>query len=348
MEVGLFLTFDRKQDMSQADAFNQAFGEVDLAEEVGLHSVWLAEMHFAGERSVLSAPIVTASAIAARTKRLRMGTAVQVLPLTNPVRLAEEVATLDHISQGRFEFGIGRSGLARSYVGYNIPYSESQGRFHECLDIVVKAWTEDQFSYEGEYYTYHDVAVSPKPFQVPHPPIRMAAGSSETYPMVGRMGLPIFLSLRTVSIDDLKESVAQYRQAWHETGHPGEPDLALRIPVYVSQTMEKATSEPEEGIMAFFRRLGTQVQESGNQGRPLDEERSERAGRLGEITYEQVLREKVAYGTPDAVAERFLELQEQLGIALVIAEVNTGTRLPADRILNSIRLLGEEVAPRLK
>ncbi len=347
MDVGLFLTFDRYRDMSQADAFNQAFTEIDVAEDVGLHSVWLAEMHFAGDRSVLASPLVVASAIAARTKNLRMGTAVQVLPLTNPVRLAEEVATLDHISQGRFDFGIGRSGLARSYVGYNIPYAESQGRFYECLDILVKAWTEDAFSYEGEFYNYHDVAVSPKPYQQPYPPIRMAAGSNETYPMVGRMGLPIFLSLRTVSIEDLQLSVADYKKAWRDAGQPGEPDLAMRIPVYVADNMEDALSEPEEGMMSFFRNLGQMVVQSGAQGRELNDERSQRANRLAEITYEEVLQEKVAFGTPDVVVERLRQLKEELGLSMVIAEVSTGLRLPPDRVLNSIRLLGEQVVPHL-
>lgn len=347
MDVGLFLTFDRYRDMSQADAFGQAFTEIDLAEEVGLHSVWLAEMHFAGDRSVLASPLVVASAVAARTKNLRMGTAVQVLPLTNPVRLAEEVATLDHISQGRFDFGIGRSGLARSYVGYNIPYGESQGRFYECLDILRKAWTEDAFSYEGEFYSYHNVAVSPKPYQQPYPPIRMAAGSNETYPMVGRMGLPIFLSLRTVSIEDLQISVADYKKAWHDAGQPGDPDLAMRIPVYVADTMEEALSEPQEGMMSFFRNLGQMVVQSGAQGRELNDERSQRANRLAEITYEEVLQEKVAFGTPDVVVERLQQLKEELGLSMVIAEVSTGLRLPPDRVLNSIRLLGEQVVPNL-
>ncbi len=347
MDVGLFLTFDRHRDMTQADAFDQAFTEIDLAEDVGLHSVWLAEMHFAGDRSVLASPLVVASAIAARTKQLRMGTAVQVLPLTNPVRLAEEVATLDHISQGRFDFGIGRSGLARSYVGYNIPYAESQGRFYECLDILRKAWTEDAFSYEGEFYSYHNVAVSPKPYQQPYPPIRMAAGSNETYPMVGRMGLPIFLSLRTVSIEDLQLSVADYRRAWHDAGQAGEPDLAMRIPVYVADNVEDALSEPQEGMMSFFRNLGQMVVQSGSEGRELNDERAQRANRLAEISYEEVLQEKVAFGTPDMVVERLQQLRDELGLSMVIAEVSTGLRLPPDRVLNSIRLLGEEVAPNL-
>ena len=107
---------------------------VDAAEKMGLDGVWLAELHFNPARSVLSSPIVVASAIAARTKRLRVGMAVYVLPLSNPLRIAEEVATVDQISEGRFEFGIGRSGFARSYDVYSIPYNESQDRFAESRE----------------------------------------------------------------------------------------------------------------------------------------------------------------------------------------------------------------------
>ena len=108
------------------------------------------ESHFNAERSVLSAPLVLASAIAARTERIKVGTAVQVLPLGNPLRIAEEAATLDHVSGGRFEFGVGRSGLPGSYEGYNLLYSESQERFAEYLEIILKAWTSERFSHEGK------------------------------------------------------------------------------------------------------------------------------------------------------------------------------------------------------
>ena len=123
--------------------------------------------------------------------------------------------------------------------------------------------------------------------------------------------------------------------------------MAMRIPVYVADTMDEALAEPEEGVMSFFRNLGRMVVQSGAQGRELNDERSQRANRLAEISYEEVLREKVAFGTPDVVVERLQQLQEDLGLSMVIAEVGTGLRLPPDRVLNSIRLLGEQVAPSL-
>ena len=127
------------------------------AEDFGFDAVWLAEIHFQKDRSVLSAPLIVASALAACTQRVKIGIAVQVLPLSHPLRLAEDVATVDHISKGRLEFGVGRSGLPGHYQGFNIPYSESRDRFLETLDILRKAWTQDRFSHQGKYFQFQDV-----------------------------------------------------------------------------------------------------------------------------------------------------------------------------------------------
>ena len=149
MEFGMFMDFYSTPGLTQTEVFREAFELVDLAEETGLDSVWLGESHFNPNRSVLSAPIVVASSIASRTKRLKVGMAVQVLPLISPLRIAEEAATVDQISEGRFEFGVGRSGNVRAYEVMGIPYDESRERFQEALDIILEAWKGEPFSYEG-------------------------------------------------------------------------------------------------------------------------------------------------------------------------------------------------------
>ncbi|HEY7493330.1 MAG TPA: LLM class flavin-dependent oxidoreductase, partial [Candidatus Tectomicrobia bacterium] len=133
MDFGMFTDFHIRPHMTQAEAFDESFKQVEAAEQLGMDAVWLAEHHFSPDRSVLASPIVIASSIATRTRRLRIGLAVQVLPLTNPLRLAEEAATVDHISKGRFDLGLGRSGLTKYYQGYNVPYDESRGRLLEAL-----------------------------------------------------------------------------------------------------------------------------------------------------------------------------------------------------------------------
>src|SRR5262245_57717014 len=197
-----------RHGVTQAGAFRDVFELADRAEAWGVDCVWLGEIHFTPTRSVISASLQVASAIASRTRRVRMGTAVQVLPLNHPLRIAEEVATVDHISEGRFEFGIGRSGVVRTYDAYGVPYAESQGRFREALEIIRRAWAGEPFSYDGQFYRVDQATVTPRPYQVPHPPLRMAATSDETFPAAGRMGLPIFIGLRTTEVVDLQANLA--------------------------------------------------------------------------------------------------------------------------------------------
>lgn len=122
MEFGLFTEFASPPGLSEAAAFDESLGQMRAAEDMGFDAVWLAEIHFQKDRSVLASPLVIASAPAACTRRVKIGIAVQVLPLSRPLRLAEDVATVDHISKGRLEFGVGRSGLPGHYQGFNIPY----------------------------------------------------------------------------------------------------------------------------------------------------------------------------------------------------------------------------------
>src|SRR5215212_11546184 len=160
-EFGMFHEFQRPAGMTDEEAFATSFAQVDAAERWGLDAMWLAEIHVAPERSVCSAPLTLASAIAARTKRMQIGTAVQVLPLCHPLRLAEEAATVDQISQGRLIFGVGRSGVVSTYDAYQVPYEESRDRFAEILEIVLRAWKEPRFSYSGRFYNFDNVASVP-------------------------------------------------------------------------------------------------------------------------------------------------------------------------------------------
>ena len=349
MEFGSFMEFHCREGGSQVTAFKEAFSHVDMAEELGLDGVWLAESHFNPVRSVLSSPLIVASAIAGRTARLRVGTAVSVLPLGNPLRIAEEAATLDHVSEGRLDFGVGRSGFPGSYEGYNIPYAESRDRFFEYLDIILKAWTNERFSHEGQYFTFNDVCLVPKPFQSPYPRVRIAATTSDTFPRIGEMGFPIFIGLRGLGIPQVAEQVQSYKQAWSDAGHEGPIDVSLRVPVYVAESREAALTEPEESFMRQFMRLGAQLARSADQaGVQPREERAERGQQLASLTWDQVLREKVAVGTPEMVVERLQEMKETLHLSGVVAEFNAGELIPREKIESSLRLFCEKVVPAFR
>ncbi|PKB78845.1 MAG: hypothetical protein BZY88_16410 [SAR202 cluster bacterium Io17-Chloro-G9] len=351
MHIGLMMECDYQADRSQEQAFDDVFATASNAEDWGFDGVWLAERHFAppgGVRpvpSVVASPLIVATAIAARTSRIRVGTAVLVLPLGHPVRMAEEVATIDNISQGRLDLGIGRSGLPWSYTGYDIPYSESRERFTEFFEVMRLAWTQEQFSYEGKYYNFQDVCLVPKPFQRPYPPLRYAATSRETFADMGKMGMPIFVGIGRSTVSDLGQAISEYRYAWKESGHPGNGDVMLRMGAYVAEDMDRAISDPRESTEFFYGRMqGALGQAPQSQ---VDEQSPSVSQSQVAPEYEAVLRDRLAYGTPDSVTHRLQEIIDELGLSGIIMMPNVGGKIPWDRLNASIRLFGEEVAPRL-
>jgi alkanesulfonate monooxygenase SsuD/methylene tetrahydromethanopterin reductase-like flavin-dependent oxidoreductase (luciferase family) len=346
VEFGIFHEFERPPGVSEAEAFDDGFDMIDAAERWGLDAVWLAELHFNPSRSVLASPLTIASAIAARTSRLKIGTAVQILPLCHPLRLAEDAATIDHISRGRLIFGVGRSGFARTYLQYGVPYAESRERFAEILEVVRRAWTQETFSFEGEYYQFHDTCVVPKPYQTPHPPIRIAATSPDTFPSIGKQGHAIFAAVRIGTLSELAPLIASYRSAYTEAGHPGKGEVFVRIPVYIAETADRAREESEASIMQFYRQLGEQLEASAGQaGARAIEQRDVRGRRLQEISFDEVLRDKVIVGTPDMVVKRLRTITDELGLDGILAELNSGGLTPRQGVMRSLQLLCQEVMP---
>jgi len=346
MEFGIFEEFAHDPARPESESFARSFEVIDAADEGGIDAVWLAEIHFAPDRSLLAAPMTIAAGIAGRTKRIKIGTAVQILPLVNPLRIAEDAATVDQISRGRLIFGVGRSGFPRSYQAYGVPYAESKDRFNEALEVICKAWTEPVFSYEGKYHSYHDVRLSPKPYQKPYPPIRVAATSPDTFPAIGSEGFPIFVGVRQGSFAELAPHIEAYRDAYRAAGHPGEGQVFVRVPLYVADDAEHAHSDPEESMMHFLRRQARQQLEATTMAGVTDiDRRLETSARLEHITYDDACRDKVVVGTPDAVTERLKGLQDELGLDGILAELNSGGLIPQDRVLHSLRLLCDEVKP---
>ncbi|HVH78080.1 MAG TPA: LLM class flavin-dependent oxidoreductase, partial [Stellaceae bacterium] len=251
MEFGIFHEFLTTQRGSQQEAFRQSFAQIEAAEEWGLDVVWLAEIHMNPTRSLLSAPLTVAAAIAARTHRIKIGTAVQILPLGHPLRLAEETATIDQISNGRLIFGIGRSAFPRAYNAYGISYEESPQRFAESLAIIKQAWTEPETSYQGRWHSFENFTLVPRPVQQPHPEFRIAASQHDTYGAIGALGYPLFSAVRATTLSELAVHTQAYREAWAAAGHAGKPRAYLQVPIYVAATREQALADAEAGLMRF-------------------------------------------------------------------------------------------------
>ena len=349
MEFGMFHEFPSLPGRSETEAFDEAIEQVDAAERWGLDAMWLAEIHFAPERTYLSSPLAIASAIAARTRHMKIGIAVQVLPLCHPLRLAEEAATVDQISQGRLIFGVGRSGFAHTYATYGVDYGESRERFAETLEIVKLAFKEERFSYSGKYFTFENVRLAPKSLQQPWPEIRIAAASPDTFPAIGAQGHPIFVAARTGNLSELAPLVKSYRDAWKEAGHPGRGEVFLRVPVYVADTEEAAREEPRESIMHLLRYIGERLAASATaSGARQIENRAERGQKNLTIDYEEVLRERMIVGTPGRVIDRLREVREELGLDGILAELNPGSLIPHAHVMRALELLCKEVMPRFK
>jgi alkanesulfonate monooxygenase SsuD/methylene tetrahydromethanopterin reductase-like flavin-dependent oxidoreductase (luciferase family) len=349
MEFGMFHEFQRRPGQTEAEAFAESFEQVDAAEQTGLDVMWLAELHAAPERSVLAAPMTIAAAIAMRTKRMKLGIAVQVLPLCHPIRIAEEATTVDHLSHGRLIMGVGRSGFQRVYQAYGISYAESRERFVEVLEILKRAWTQERFSFQGDFYKFDNVCVTPKPVQAPHPEIRMAVNSPDTFEQTGTQGLPIFVATRLGDLNELVPNLRVYQDCWAKAGHPGTGKVYLRVPVYIAETEKQAREEPMESVMHFYRYLGERIEQSASlEGARAIENRAARGARLMNIDYDEVLRSKIIAGTPRMVIDRLGALREELGLSGILAELNCGMRIPHGQVVNSLRMMCEQVVPRFK
>ena len=349
MEFGVFHEFPALVGRPDAEAFEEAFDIVDGAERWGLDVMWLAELHFDPPRSVLSSPMCIASAIAARTKRIKIGVAVQVLPLCNPLRIAEEAATVDHISHGRLIFGAGRSGVAKTYEAYNVPYAESKDRFNETLEIVQRAWAETGFSHKGRFFQFDDVTVTPRPFQNPMPPIRVAATSPDTFVSIGQLGFPIFVAIRHEDARHFAPQIATYRKAWREAGHPGDGQVFLRAPGFVASTRAKAKEQYETSMLHYFHAQGELLADSARRlGLEPGNPRWATSEGLMSMTFDQALEGSTLIGSPDEVADKITALRDDLGLDGVLLELNCGGKVVHSDEMEALRLLCQEVQPRFR
>ena len=248
MRFGFFDQLPCPNGFSERQRYRDFIAQIELGDALGFDTAWLGEIHFSRAFSILADPLMVLAAAAQRTTRIRLGTAVTLLPLHNPIRIVEEAATADILSDGRLEFGVGR-GVAYQYPGYGIPLEESRERFEEALDFIVQAWTNEPFSFKGKYFRAQDLSIVPKPLQSPHPPVRVAANSPDTFPFSGRRKLPIFASPLINPPDKLKAGLAIYRDTL--AGTPG--DTALAFPVHVTASRAQARQDCEAGLMRFTR-----------------------------------------------------------------------------------------------
>ena len=192
MQIGMFYQMQVPRPSSrtyEADRFLEMLDQVAFAEEMGLSSVWMADHQFRTEWSHSSAPDVTLGALSQRTTRMRLGIAVVVPPVQHPLHIAARTATLDILSNGRVDLGVGRSGYPYQMAAFGTDLKDATGMVDEALEIIPKAWTQSEFTYDGKHYQIPLREVHPKPVQQPHPPIWLGCSQEDTFRKAGLMGL---------------------------------------------------------------------------------------------------------------------------------------------------------------
>jgi len=335
MEFGLFDQLPCAATQDTAARYQDIISQSQLADELGLDSVWLAEYHFNPRFSVMPAPLLVASAIAQCTRNLRIGTAVNLLPLHQPIRLAEEVATLDLLSRGRAIFGIGRGSNPEHYEGMGIPVDEGRPRFAEALEVVLKCWTEPRVSHQGGYYQVNGVSVVPKPVQQPHPPVYIAANSPETFPMVGSLGHNILVTPLIITSEGVRQGLDAYRQQLVENGHdPAQVKIIPTLAACFAENRKKAEAILRPTIENY---LGV-----------LRGGRSRGSGRAATLTCEEFLKNYAIVGDPQECIDQITGFKELFGCQGIMFWHNIGGMVPNEELARSMKLCADKVLPHFK
>jgi len=349
MKFGLHYLLSCAEGQSPAQRYRETLEQAVHAESLGFESVWPVEHHFNSTASILPCPALFLAAVAARTSTIRLGTAIVQLPLAHPMRIAEELATLDVLSGGRVEFGVGRGGNPSHFAGFGVPMSESRDRMVEALDYIRRAWTSDRFSFHGRFFQADDLALAPRPIQQPHPPIRVAANSPETAAWAGREGYPVFFASNVNPLPKLRELVPVYRGARAEAGYgtPGD-DLTLLMPLYVGDDRQRVEREVAPSVRQFTETAAAVFQ--GLVARAPEAERPRLQAiveQLCGMTYQTVNAVTGIFDTPSACVERLLQIREEFNPGRVICWFNFGGLIPHDQVVRSMELFSTRVLPHV-
>lgn len=320
------------------------------AEELGFDSVWLAEHHFHSFGGNMSSPPVIGAAIAQRTVKIGIGTAVILLPYHNPLRIAEDYATLDCLSRGRLEFGIGHGFIKWESLTFGVPLEQLRQRFQENLEIILKAWSGTALNHVGRYYRYDGVKVLPRPMQRPHPTVWMAATSTlESFEFAGRQGFHLMLIPFLHDIEDLGAMVGAYMKARKTAGL--DPDAARIIAMYHIHVGDdsanaRATAEPAladyHAAAAEARNLTQGIAEPASY-RSHEEHRS----KMRKLTFNDLVdQNRVLVGGVAEVCDRVRYVKERLRLTDLAGNFALGN-LPDAATRVALRRFMDEVAPHV-
>jgi len=307
MKVGLLQFFSWTGRVPVSTVYDRAMDRVAMMEDSEFDCIWLAEHHFT-TYSVCPSVTLMGTHIAARTKRLRIGTAVTLNAYYHPLRLAEELSMLDVFSNGRLNWGSGRGFDPTEYKLFNITQDDAYNRFRETADIVQKAWQNERFSHHGKYYDYDDVLVLPRPFQDPHPPVYLAASSPDSIRKAGAEGYTIMLDPHSTN-GEIQFKRQLYQQVMEANGHEvGDRNLPIVRYVALADTTEEAREIARHSSQWT---VGAYINPNKSGGRPREEiPGHERDHSVDPV--ERYVDEIAVVGTAAEVVDKFKQLESEI------------------------------------
>ncbi|MEK7370922.1 MAG: LLM class flavin-dependent oxidoreductase [candidate division NC10 bacterium] len=328
MRFGIFSVADhypKELRRSATELYGELLDQAEAADALGFDSFWIAEHHF-HEYGAIPRPPVWLAAAAERTRRIRLGSAVVVLPFDNPLRTAEDYAMVDMLSGGRLNLGVGSGYLTHEYAGFGLSLEEKRERFNEALEVVLRAWTGERFSYEGRFHHIENVQLNVRPVQSPRPPVWVATLRADAAPHIGAQGLPAMLIpyASAETLEEMTAGVAGYKEAFVQAGGLAEEaTLPFGFHCHCAEATAGARAEAREPMERYVRTRLYAVQ------RPF------------ETLVEQNV---VAFGDPDEIV-RVARLYEAAGFTHFLAIANFGG-LPHTQVLRSMELMARHVLPR--
>jgi alkanesulfonate monooxygenase SsuD/methylene tetrahydromethanopterin reductase-like flavin-dependent oxidoreductase (luciferase family) len=351
MKFGILYNVDYHYEVhgSPTEYYNTLLKQVEIAEELGFDAVWFGEHHYSGYS--FGSPPVIATAAAARTKRIRLGTGVSLVSLGQPVRLAEEYAMLDVLSGGRLEYGIGRGFLKYAHEVMGVDENENRERYMEGAEIIQRAWTADgPFDFEGKYWTLRDYGFFPKPVQFPHPPIYASAVlSPESFAWAGAKGFHLSTGFFLPARELVRDGIALYREELVKHGYdPQTRDVAGVFQMYCGESNEEARRNAGKYVLNYlnyFQRLAQRSQFSA----PDFQAFQQGFGRVEGIrNYDDMERDNlVMIGDPDALIERIKWAQEFYGTNYLVFEIAQGG-MPPETVVPSLERFAKYVMPEFR
>ena len=363
LELGLYDVFTQAAMAAApvaADVYDEHIRAAQEAEQLG-YKYYFSIEHQTSSISYLSAPNVYLTALARGTSAIRFGVMIYQLPFHHPIRLAQDAAMLDHLSRGRLEFGAGTGVSPHEFMRWNMPFEQRREISEEALEIIVKAWTEDSVTYDGEFFKYVEVLTTPKPYQQPHPPVWFAAHSAASFEYAARQNFHVS---QNIDIDPvIAQKFATWRQLWKDCGHAGPmPRAFLTRHVHVAETDELAKAEAAPHLATpraadpEFRGAGRELMAQSGMGYGADGRIGAEAGTPERLELRRVFRERsksydfwidnglALVGSPDTVIRKIQEQHALIGHDVLCTQHGFGHLAP-ELVKKSITLFGKEVIP---